>query len=249
MVIGDIALFQYGLIAAAAMAASVLGGIAGYGPGLIMPLILVPLIGAEATVPVLGVSALFTNAGRVWVFRRHFDRRKAALIAAVALPGCLLGAYGYTLLSGPVVTILIGGMLAVVVPARRLMVRFRLRLSNRGLAATGAGYGVIVGGTAGSGVILLSMLMAAGLEGPAVIATDAGISVGLSMIKTGVFQAAGAMTPSSWMIALLIGAATTPGAFIARWLVARFPANIHTRILEAAIVTGAVLLIARGLGF
>jgi hypothetical protein len=35
----------------------------------------------------------------------------------------------------------------------------------------------VVGGTSGSGVILLSLLMAAGLEGAAVIATDAVVSL------------------------------------------------------------------------
>ena len=36
-----------------------------------------------------------------------------------------------------------------------------------------AGYGAAVGGTVGAGVILLSVLMAAGLQGAAVVATDA----------------------------------------------------------------------------
>lgn len=248
MPLGDIALFQYVVVAAVAIAASVLGGVAGYGTGLVLPLVLVPLVGPEATVPIIGVSSVFTNFGRLWVFRRHFDRRKAALIAGVALPGCLLGAYGYTLLNGRAVTILIGGMLIVLVPARRLLARLRLRLAGRGLAAAGTGFGVIFGGTAGSGVLLLSILMAAGLEGPAVIATDAGISLCLSVAKVGVFQAAGAMAPSLWLMALLVGVAGTPGAFIARWLVARFPARVHAQVLEAAIVVGAVLLIARGVG-
>ena len=50
------------------------------------------------------------------------------------------------------------------------------------------------GGTSGSGVILLSLLMAAGLEGAAVIATDAVISVATSIIKISVFGFAGVIT-------------------------------------------------------
>jgi hypothetical protein len=55
------------------------------------------------------------------------------------------------------------------------------------LAAGAVGYGVLVGGTAGSGVILLSLLMAVGLEGAAVIATDAVVSLVTSVIKISVF--------------------------------------------------------------
>ena len=39
------------------------GGIAGYGTGALMPLILVPIVGAEPVVPIIAISALFTNFG------------------------------------------------------------------------------------------------------------------------------------------------------------------------------------------
>ena len=38
---------------------------------------------------------------------------------------------------------------------------------------------LVAGGTTGAGVMLLSLLMAAGLQGAAVIATDAIISIGI----------------------------------------------------------------------
>jgi hypothetical protein len=46
----------------------------------------------------------------------------------------------------------------------------------------------------GAGVILLSLLMAAGLEGAGVIATDAMISVVVSIIKISVFG----RSPTLW---------------------------------------------------
>ena len=44
-----------------------------------------------------------------------------------------------------------------------------------------------MGGTTGAGVILLSLLMAVGLEGAAVIATDATVSIVTGAIKVAVF--------------------------------------------------------------
>ena len=73
--------------------------------------------------------------------------------------------------------LVIGGMLILSVPLRRLARRREIRIGDTGLAPGAVGYGVVVGGTSGSGVILLSLLMAAGLEGAAVIATDAVISL------------------------------------------------------------------------
>jgi hypothetical protein len=66
-------------------------------------------------------------------------------------------------------------------------------------------------------------------------------------VKSGVFQAFGALPVSSWIMALIIGASATPGAFIAKRLTGALPIRIHNAILDAAIVCGGVLLIVQGL--
>ena len=64
----DISLLELILIAGMALIASVVGGVAGYGTGALMPLVLVPIVGAEPVVPILSLSALFTNTSRVAAF-------------------------------------------------------------------------------------------------------------------------------------------------------------------------------------
>jgi hypothetical protein len=66
----DISLFELILIAAMALIASVVGGVAGYGTGALLPLVLVPIMGAEPVVPILSLSALFTNSSRAAAFWR-----------------------------------------------------------------------------------------------------------------------------------------------------------------------------------
>ena len=61
------------VIAAMALLASVIGGVAGYGTGALMPLVLVPIVGPEPVVPILSLSALFTNASRTAAFRHRVD--------------------------------------------------------------------------------------------------------------------------------------------------------------------------------
>jgi len=39
---------------------AVAGGVAGYGTGALMPLVLVPLVGAAPVVPIIAISAMFT---------------------------------------------------------------------------------------------------------------------------------------------------------------------------------------------
>ena len=239
----DISASQLLLVACVALSASVVGGLAGYGTGALMPLVLVPLIGAEPVVPIIAISSIFTNTSRFAAYLRYADRRRAGIVIAAAALTTALGAYGYTRLTNAGAALVIGAMLISSVPMRRLLKRRDIKISDTGLAAGSVGYGVVVGGTSGSGVILLSLLMAAGLEGAAVIATDAVISVATSIIKISVFGLAGVVTAQVLAFAVLIGAIALPGAFLARAFVERMPVHVHAAILDVAVIAGGTVMI------
>jgi uncharacterized membrane protein YfcA len=242
-----ISLFQLALVAAAALFASVVGGLAGYGTGALMPLVLVPLIGAEPVVPIIAISAVFANLSRTAAYFRHADPRRALIVIAAAGLTTALGAYGYTRLTNGGAALVIGTVLILSVPLRRTLRSRAVRIGDTGLAAGAVGYGVVVGGTSGSGVILLSLLMAAGLEGAAVIATDAVISVATSLIKISVFGLAGVVSAQVIAFAVLIGGIGLPGAFLARAFVERMPVHVHTAILDVAVIAGGAVMISTAL--
>jgi uncharacterized membrane protein YfcA len=239
----EISLPQLALIAGMALVASVVGGVAGYGTGALMPLVLVPIIGAEPVVPILSISALLTNTSRAAAFWSFVDGRRALIVLAAAVPTCVLGAWGYTMLTGKGAALVIGAMLVASVPLRRLMRRRGLALSSRGLAAASFGWGPLAGGTVGAGIILLSLLMAAGLEGAAVVATDAVISIGIGLAKLATFGLAGAVNAQVVAIALLIGAVAFPGAFLAKVLIGRLSVHVHAAILDAVVIGGGAAMI------
>src|ERR1700682_3645292 len=209
-----------------------------------MPLVLVPLIGAEPVVPIIAISSIFINLSRTAAYLRYVDRRRALIVVLAAALTTAPGAYGYTRLTNAGAALVIGSMLISSVPLRRLLKRRDIRIGDAGLGVGAVGYGVVVGGTSGSGVILLSLLMAAGLEGAAVIATDAVISVTTSIIKISVFGLAGVVTAQVLAFALLIGVIAIPGAFLARAFVERMPVHIHTASLDAAVIIGGVVMIS-----
>jgi uncharacterized membrane protein YfcA len=159
------------------------------------------------------------------------------------VPSCVLGAWGYTRLTNAGAALVVGGMLILSVPLRRLLKHHNVQVGDAGLTVGSIGYGVVVGGTAGSGVILLSLLMAAGLEGAAVIATDAAISIVIGVVKVSVFGIAGVLTPQVVAFALLIGIVAFPGAFLAKAFVERMPVHVHTAILDAVVLVGGVMMV------
>ena len=238
---------QLAAVAGMALVASIVGGVAGYGTGALMPLVLVPIVGAEPIVPIIAISALMTNTSRAVAFRRLVDFRRTLIVLLAAMPTAVLGAYGYTLLSSAGASVVIGTMLMLSVPLRRFLKRRAVHVGNRGLAVSSVGYGVVVGGTVGSGVILLSLLMAAGLEGGAVIATDASISIVIGIIKIAVFGIAGVVGAQVVALALLIGVIAFPGAFLAKALVDRLPIHLHTALLDAVVLFGGAFLVFRAL--
>jgi uncharacterized membrane protein YfcA len=164
-----------------------------------------------------------------------------------AIPPCILTAYGYTRLTDKGAMLVIGAMLVATVPFRRLLKRYNARVGTAGLAVGAAGFGTVVGGTAGAGVILLSLLMAAGLEGAAVIATDAVISIVLGAVKMAVFGVSGVINAQILALALLIGLVAFPGAFLAKAFVERLPLRVHTAILDAAVLAGGAAMLVGAL--
>ena len=239
----DISLPELALIAGMALVASVVGGVAGYGTGALMPLVLVPIVGAEPVVPILSLSALFTNSSRVAAFWPLIDRRRALIVLVAAVPTCALGAWGYTMLTGKGAAIVIGGMLMASVPLRRLMRRRGLALSTRGLAVASFGWGPLAGGTVGAGIILLSLLMAAGLEGAAVVATDAVVSIGIGLDQVCDVRARGRHRREGDRDCAAHRLRGISRRFRRQSAHQRLPVHVHTAILDAMVLGGGAVMI------
>jgi len=124
------------------------------------------------------------------------------------------------------------------VPLRRLLARAGWRLGPRGVAAAGAGFGLVNGAMTGAGLLLISTLMAAGMQGAALIATDAIVSVAMGFAKVALFGGVARLDAQLAAAGLLIGIATVPGAFVARWLMAHIPLRVHTLLMEAVVLIG-----------
>src|SRR5262249_47067694 len=213
---------------------SLVGGVTGYGTGALMPLVLVPIVGPEPVVPIIAISATFTNLSRSLAFRSSIDWQRAKLVVLAAIPTCILGAWGYTLLSGPGAMLLIGAMLVVVVILRRLVSRYDFKVRDRGLAVGACGWGFVVGGSNGAGVIIISLLMAAGLTGAAVIATDAALSVAIGLVRLAVFGVAGVATAKVMACRQVISPAALSGAFFGRLIIDRLTLHRPARAPDPA---------------
>lgn len=237
----------YALAAAVAFVASILGGLTGFGVGLVLPVAMAPLVGIANIVPVMAVAMLLTNASRLFAFRRAVSRRAAPLLLAGAVPAGFATAYVYTLLPERAIALILGVFALAMIPTRRLVEGRGIDFGRGGYVALGAAYGALAGTTSGSGVLLIAGLLASGVAGAALIATDAIVATALNLLKIAVFGAADLMTWHLLAVGLFVGAFTIPGAFIARALMKRLSLKAHVWIMEALVVAGGLWFLYRGL--
>ncbi len=195
-------------VGALGLGAAVIGGLGGFGTGVILAAALAPLIGVKALVPVLAVAGVIINAGRFWFYRAHVDR------AALA-----------------------------VMPLRRLLRRRAAVLRAPGLAAGAAVFGFSSGIATGTGVIQVSLLLSAGLTGPAVLATDALSTIVLDLCKAALFQRFDLLDAEAAATGAVIGFATLPGSALAAWLSTRIGAKLHVLFMETLILLGGASML------
>lgn len=243
--IPEVNLFQLALACVVAMCASTLGGLSGFGTGLILPVFLVPLVGVANVIPVMAVGMLINNGSRVVAFWRDIDWIHARRMLVLGLPACVAGAYGYTLLSAKWIAVLLGTFLLLSVPLRRVLRRAQLQFSAATEVGAGAVFGFVNGGMTGAGVILISILMSVGLAGSCLVATDAVVSVLMGAAKVVLFGSLAELDLRLALLGLLVGLFTAPGAFLARALLRRIPAGVHAWFMELIVVVGAIVLLSR----
>jgi uncharacterized membrane protein YfcA len=230
-------------VAALAVVAAVVSGMSGFGAGIILTAALVPLIGVKAVLPVLAVAGIVINAGRFWFYRAHLERRMLALVLAASLPFLVLGTWLYSVLDARTLTVVLGFAVMASVPARRFFHARKIAIGPVGVA-TGSGiFGFAAGVASGAGVILVSLLLGAGLATPAVLATDAMVSIVIDIAKAALFQRFDLLDTSAFFTGLVIGLASIPGSAIAAWLVSRMGAKLHVLFMEVLILFGGASML------
>ncbi len=233
----------FAMVAVAAFLSSIVGGVGGFGTGIILTALLAPILGFKALVPVLAVAGVVINAGRFWFYRKAVDLRAARQVFLGAVPALFAGVYVYSLLDARSIGLLLGSFVLAAVPLRHMLTRRGVRLQPAGLVAGAGVFGLVSGVASGTGVILISLLLGAGLGGTAVLATDALVTIAIDLIKVLLFGGFELLDASSVTLGLAIGAITIPGSRVAAWLVERLGARLHVFVMDALIIVGGMTML------
>lgn len=228
--------------------AGMLGGLSGYGAGLLVTLFIAPIVGPKALIPMISVLMLINNASRVWFYRGALDLGTVVRVSAVALPMAWIGAELYVRLDSTLIQMVLGAVLILSVPLRRLLDRARVTPSPVAVYGIGATYGFLSSLIVGAGMLIVPMLMGIGFVGPALLATDAAIAVSANLFKAVVFGALDALSLAHFVLALILGLCTIPGTACAAWVVRRTSVRLHAGLIETLIIVGGTMMLFGWLG-
>jgi hypothetical protein len=224
------------LVIAAALIASTVAAVAGFGGAVIMLPILVHTFGVREAIPILTVVQLVGNLSRVWFNRRELALPVVGWFAIGAVPLSLLGAVVFARAPAPLLHQLLGVFLLLMVVYRHTTVGRNTRIGLRGFLGIGAIFGFLSAILGSVGPIMAPFFLAYGLIKGAYIGTEALATSVMHGVKLVGYGGYALLSGTGAAIGLLIGLVMIAGSFAGKRLLDRLPDRVFPWIIEAVLV-------------
>ena len=231
------------LVALAALVASTLAAIAGFGGAAIMLPVLIWAFGVRDAIPILTVSQLLGNLSRVWFNRREVELPVVGWFSLGAVPAAVVGGIVFATAPAPALTRLMGVFLLVTVMYRHTGWGKQLRIGLRRFLPIGLSFGFLSAILGGVGPMMAPFFLAYGLIRGAYIGTEALSTVAMHVTKLGVYGGYDLMSSRTLLIGIAIGSVMFIGSFLGKRVLAVVPDRWFPSIIDGVLITGGILLL------
>jgi hypothetical protein len=232
------------LLLVAALAASTLAAVAGFGGAAILLPVLVLVVGPRDAIPVLTIAQLVGNGSRVVLNRDAVSWRIVGWFALGGVPAALIGGFLFAAAPLDALTRLIGAFLLASVAWRHLRPAPSGVLGERTFTLIGAVFAFASALVGSVGPIMAPFFLAAGLVKSAYIGTEAAATVVMHLAKLVAYGTAALLTAATVAVGLVMAPAMIAGSWIGKRIVDRLPEQIFVAVIEVVlIVTGVAFLI------
>ena len=238
---------EFLIVPVAAFVAAVVSGLGGFGGAFILVIVLTPIVGVKAVIPLLSVFSTCNNLSRLFIYRKSIVWKTAVQFTVASIPGVYFGAKILDWLQERALLSLLGLTLLGAIPLGRYLKKREFKSGVKTIVAFGAVFGLVSGAAAGTGMFVIAGLNSAGLRGAVLLGTDAIIGFVNGTMRAGVYSALGLLTPQMILSGLLMGALTVPGNWVASKIVMRMGDNIHAKLIEVLIALGGVWFLGKAL--
>lgn len=230
----------WAVLVVGALVGSLIGGVAGFGTGIIMLPLVAWVLGLRAAVPVLTVTMAIGNLARIWWSRGEVDRGVVARFAIGAVPATALGTALYVGASSEWLGRFVGLFLIASVPLRRILAMdfFRMRLAY--FPALGVVVGLVSGLVVTTGPLNTPFFLAYGLRRGAYVGTEAVCAMVMHLARGAALARYALLTWETFAVGALLGATMFAGSWLGRRVLDRMSDRVFLAIIE-------VLLLVMGL--
>jgi uncharacterized protein len=239
-------LLHLGLVALAALFASTLAAVSGFGGAAVLLPVLVLTFGVRDAVPILTAAQLVGNGSRVWFNRRLVDWKVVGWFALGGVPMALLGGFLFATAPLKFLTRLLGLFLLAIVVWRHLRPTPERRLPLRAFTGIGAGASFLSALLGSVGPVMAPFFLAYGLLKGAYIGTEAMATVVMHVTKLVAYRQAAVLTGSAFLIGLSLGPIMIAGSYLGKRIVDRLPPRVFVFIIEGVLVVAGLLFAVGG---
>ena len=233
---------QLALLVAAALAASTLAGVTGFGGAAVLLPVLVAVFGVKEAVPILAVAQLIGNGSRVVLNRREVNYRIVGWFALGGVPAAIVGGLLFATAPTDILTRLLGAFLLLIVAWRHLRPAPRRALAEPAFTALGAGFAFLSALLGSVGPLMAPFFLAAGLVKGSYIGTEALATVVMRVATLVAYGSAAVLTASAVLIGLALGPVMIIGSVLGKRIVDRLAEQVFVIVIE-------VVLVVAGLSF
>jgi len=226
----------WAVLVVGALVGSVLGGVAGFGTGIIMLPLVAWAVGFRSAVPVLTVAMLIGNLSRIWWSRGEVDRAVVVRFALGAVPATALGTVLYAGVPAEWFGRIVGVFLLASVPLRRVLATDLFRMRLRYFPVLGAFIGLLSALVVTTGPLNTPFFLAYGLRRSAYVGTEAVCAMAMHLARGAALARFALLTWETVAVGLALGGTMFAGSWLGRRLLDRMSDRVFLGIIEALLV-------------
>lgn len=234
------------LLLAAALGASTLAAVTGFGGAAVLLPVLILTFGVRQAIPILTVAQLIGNGSRVWFNWREVNWRVVVWFALGGVPTALVGGYLFAVAPLPALTRILGAFLLLVVLWRHLRPKPRSPFPLPAFAGIGAGASFFSALLGSVGPIMAPFFLAFGLVKGGYIGTEALSTVVMHVTKLVAYRQSSILTRTDVLIGLGLAPIMILGSYVGKRILDRLPERTFVLIIEAVLIAAGLAFLIRG---
>ncbi len=233
-------------VAAVAVVAGMVAAVAGFGIGSLLTPVLAFQIGTKLAVVLVALPHMVGTALRLWVLRRHVDRRILLNFGIVSAIFGLLGAVLHAFLANIVLSRVFGGLLVLAGISSIIGLMERLHLP-RWAAWVAGGLSGIFGGLVGNqGSIRSAALLGFHIPRDAFVATATAIALLVDVGRIPVYLATqGSLIAELWPQVIIALVGVVVGTLLGTRLLRRIPESIFKHLVGLLVLAIGIYMLIR----